>query len=134
MRSTSRSTSASGVVAGRRAVHRALLPSETEYRRSIEDAATLLGWDVCWHRPGQNRDGTWVTATTLKGVPDLMLIRPPRLVFAEIKGPKTPITPEQVYVLERLGRCAGVEAYLWRSGKNDLTREIVPILQRSATI
>ena len=75
-----------------------------------------------------------MTATTLKGWPDLTLIRPPRLVFAEIKGPRTPITPQQAQVLDWLGRCDGVEAYLWRSGVNDVQTEIVPILRRSATI
>jgi hypothetical protein len=47
------------------------------------------------------------------GFPDECLVRPPRLVFAELKGPKGKESPLQELWRTTLGRVPGVEAYLW---------------------
>jgi hypothetical protein len=61
------------------------------------------------------RSGKW--ATPLQGdsgLPDLILCRPPRLVFAELKSARGRVSPQQQAWLNALSQCAGVEVYLWR--------------------
>jgi hypothetical protein len=74
-----------------------------------------------------------------KGFPDLVLVRPPRLVFAELKVGKAGTlkgdpTPEQVEWLKALGECEvepygmpgpSCETYVWRPESWD---EIVKVL------
>lgn len=76
--------------------------SEADYQGRITDYATIMGWRW-WHDNDSRRN----TA----GLPDLLLVRRDRLVFAEIKGPKGKASPEQKTWLAALG--GAVEAYLW---------------------
>lgn len=92
---------------------------ETEYQSQVSQLARRLGYKVVHHRAGKSKAGRWSTPTTERGWPDLTLVRPPRLLFAELKGPDTPVTPEQPPFLEQLRQC-GQEAYLWRSGTTTL--------------
>jgi hypothetical protein len=64
----------------------------------------------------------WLTYHTryslksVKGFPDVCLVRPPRCVFAELKRDAAALretAPEQQAWLDALGRCTGVEARLW---------------------
>jgi Holliday junction resolvase len=48
-----------------------------------------------------------------KGFPDLVLVRPPRLLFVELKSDKGKVKPEQIEWLADL-RASKAEAYLWR--------------------
>jgi hypothetical protein len=47
------------------------------------------------------------------GWPDLVLIRPPRAVYAELKTTEGKVTPKQRETLEALQAC-GYETYVWR--------------------
>ncbi len=42
------------------------------------------------------------------------MVRPPRLVFAELKAERGRTTPHQERWLALLGACPGVESHLWR--------------------
>jgi hypothetical protein len=53
-----------------------------------------------------------------KGHPDLVLVRPPRLVYAELKSDAGRLAAEQQAWLADLRAC-GVEAYVWRPGDWD---------------
>ena len=44
------------------------------------------------------------------------MVRPPNVVFAELKTEVGKVGPEQRGWLDALGRCEGVEAGLWRPG------------------
>jgi hypothetical protein len=48
------------------------------------------------------------------GLPDLILCKPPRLIFAELKSERGRVRAEQQAWLDALRQCAGVEVYLWR--------------------
>lgn len=48
------------------------------------------------------------------GYPDLNFLRPPRLVIVETKREGEDPRPDQQQWLDKLGRCPGVEVYLWR--------------------
>jgi hypothetical protein len=96
----------------------ARLPAITErdWQRQVLDLARLYRWRAYhphlskWSEPG------W---------PDLAQVRPPRLVFAELKRDRAQPTPAQRDWLALLADC-GQEVYLWRPA--DLDR-IVAILR-----
>ena len=50
------------------------------------------------------------------GFPDLVLVRPPRVIFAELKTERAPrlLPLAQEVWKDALERCPGVEYYLWR--------------------
>jgi hypothetical protein len=82
------------------------LPPLTEkaFMAQVVQAAALFGW-VTYH--------THDSRHSAAGYPDLTLVRPPRLVFAECKSESGKVTPAQATWL-RLLRDAGQEVYLWR--------------------
>lgn len=82
-----------------------LQPTEREFQRQIVRLAKILGWLV--YHP-------WLSVHSTSGFPDLVLVRPPRVIFAEIKTAGGKITTHQVAWLRLLGECPQVEAYLWR--------------------
>jgi hypothetical protein len=63
------------------------------------------------------------------GFPDECLVRPPRLIFAELKSdnPHSKLGPEQERWREQLQEVPGVEWYLWRpSDVDEVIRLLVP--------
>ena len=81
-------------------------PPETEraFQARVVALFDLLGWRV-FHVHDSRRSPA--------GFPDLVLCRPGRLVFAELKAARGRVTPEQEAWLLAL-REAGQRAYLWR--------------------
>lgn len=79
-------------------------PTEDAWQRQVLDIATAYGW---WaHHEYDSRRGT-------SGLPDLILLRAPRLVFAELKTNTGRVRPEQRQVMTDLA-ASGVEVGLWR--------------------
>ena len=78
--------------------------SEKEFQATVREAAEALGWKVLV---------TYRSTRSPKGEPDLRLIRPPRLIFAELKSGKGVLSAEQKYVIKLLLQCQGVETYIW---------------------
>ena len=106
--------------------------SEADFQEIVLDLADVTGWSY-WHFPKaayKAAAGAWSRDRQInKGWPDLVLMRlgkKPRLVFLELKGSKTPVTPEQVAVNEGLRLC-GQEAYILSLKDWD---ELVKVLQR----
>ncbi len=80
--------------------------SEREFQRQVLQLARLSGWLV-YHTHDSRR--------STPGFPDLVLVRAPRLVFAELKSEKGRIRPEQSVWLEAFSGCVvAPESYLWR--------------------
>jgi len=48
------------------------------------------------------------------GFPDLVLVKPPRVLFVELKSDDGRTTREQDAWLDDLSRCPGIERYLWK--------------------
>lgn len=93
--------------------------SEKGFQQQVIELATLCGWLV-YHTHDSRRSAP--------GFPDLVLVMPPRLVFAELKSEEGRIRPEQEAWLEALSGCTQPpESYLWRPG--DL-QEIQEVLKR----
>lgn len=80
---------------------------EREFQASVVDLALLRGWRA-WHDNDSRRN--------VAGLPDLLLVRPPRLLFAELKTEKGRLSPAQREWLDALGRCPGIEVHVWRPG------------------
>ena len=57
---------------------------------------------------------TYDSRRSKEGFFDLVLVKAPDVVFAELKGPKGRVSPEQVVWMEEVKKCPGVQAYLWK--------------------
>lgn len=91
--------------------------TEAEFQRQVMRIAADYGWSVV--HIGRARVGKrWVTPTrgpggeVVRGFPDLVLLRPPQLVFLELKKAGGRPTPEQREWVAALQRVDGVEAYI----------------------
>ena len=94
--------------------------SERELQSAVIEMAKLLGWRIMHQRPGRTLEG-WRTAIEgHPGWPDLVLLRPPRLLFVELKSKRGRIDFEQGTWLNALETIAGVETYLWRPANWEL--------------
>lgn len=100
--------------------------TEQAFLHRIIDLAKLRRYRIVHFRPAMTARGAWVTRMDGDaGFPDLVLLRPPRLIFAEVKrslkGRQT--TPEQAIWLAQLGAVPGVESYLWTpEGWDDIVK------------
>lgn len=99
---------------------RALEPTEKDFQASVLELAHVKGWNT-YH--------TYDSRRSAAGFPDLFLVRPPRIVVAELKSSRGRITPAQRAWLDLLARCSGVETYVWRPAGFD---EIARVLSRRA--
>lgn len=89
-------------------------PTHTEFQQQIVELAHAFGWRHLHVRRTVGRGKKWVTATNLKGWPDLYLMRPDRgYVAAELKIPPDKATPEQAELLAYLGSMPSTVAKLW---------------------
>lgn len=89
-----------------RSVATALPPvTEAEFQRQVLDLARIYRWSA--YHPQLSK---W----SERGWPDLALVRPPRLVFAELKRENGRTTEHQDRWLGLLGGVPAVEVYLWR--------------------
>ena len=79
--------------------------SERNLQARILEAARALRW-LPFHVFDSRR--------SQPGFPDLVLVRPPRLIFAELKSAKGRITAEQQQWLDLLSQIPGVEIFVWR--------------------
>jgi len=59
------------------------------------------------------------------GFPDLVLLRPPRVIFAELKTADGRLSPDQREWRTKLLACPGVEYHLWRPEDWDELREVL---------
>jgi len=79
--------------------------SEKHFMGRVQRAAKVFGWAV-FHQLD--------SVGTAPGFPDLVLIKPPRVIFAELKSEHGRLRLSQRLVLSLLARCPGVETYTWR--------------------
>lgn len=80
--------------------------SEKQFQEKVVQLARLLGYR-CYHTHDSRRSAA--------GFPDLVLAKPGRLVFAELKSEKGKVSREQEQWIETL-RAAGAHVCLWRAG------------------
>ena len=78
---------------------------EKDFLQSVRELARNCGW-ATYHTHRSDRSEP--------GFPDLVLCRPPRVVFAELKNETGRVSDYQQYWLDNLRRCEGVDVFLWR--------------------
>jgi len=83
--------------------------NERDFQKSIIDLAEKFGWSV-YHVTNVRGN---LRAHTSPGFPDLVLCKPPRVVFAEIKTEKGKLTPAQEHWQKKL-LGSGMDARVWR--------------------
>lgn len=81
--------------------------------------ATLMGW-VVWHDNATNAPRRCPDCGSVRkvprnapGLPDLILVRRPRLIWVELKAQRGKISPDQAAWIEALQAC-GQEVFVWR--------------------
>jgi VRR-NUC domain len=89
---------------------------EKTWLEEVIDAAWRCGWQRRYH--------TFDSRRSTAGFPDLVLCRPPRLVFAECKRENGKLTVEQAIWLNDLDLC-GMEVYVWRPSDRDTVDRIL---------
>ena len=76
---------------------------EADFQRQVQDMARIHGW-LDWHV---------LKAKGMRaGFPDLLLLRPPELIWVELKSAKGKVTPAQTEMHEKLREC-GQKVYVW---------------------
>lgn len=96
-----------------------MIITEKDLDACVRDLARLGGWRI-YH--------TFDSRRSSAGFPDLVLLRPPRLVFVELKSDRGRVSDEQSAWLDDLEQC-GVEAYIWRP--DDWPERISKMLSRN---
>jgi hypothetical protein len=106
-------------------------PSEKEWQATLVDTLEVFGYVVEHTYPLLTRHGVWRSGSTLKGKPDLIAVRPPRLLVIECKVRREKPTREQVAVLSLYSRVPCARAWVLRP--SDPWPDIQQWIRRPAT-
>jgi hypothetical protein len=90
--------------------------TERDLAGYVRDVAAAFGW---------RRYHTWLAKHSPAGFPDEVLVRPPRLLFAELKSERGKLKPDQEAWLEALRAVPSVEVYVWRPADIDAIAEVL---------
>ena len=90
--------------------------TENQFREQIRDLSKLFGWLFYF---------TWRSYHSPSGYPDITLVRPPRVILAELKTEKGQPTESQWIWLYTLQNCPGIECYLWKPSDFEEIVEII---------
>lgn len=90
--------------------------SERHLREQVRDLCRVFGWQMAF---------TQYSLRSPKGFPDLVLLRPPRIIFAELKSEGGRTSPEQDQWLGELRQVPGMEVHLWRPADIEYIAEVL---------
>jgi hypothetical protein len=87
--------------------------SEEAFLRQVIQLARLMEWRVAHFRPGRTAKG-WRTPVQGdgKGFPDLVLLKGPQIIVAELKADKGRLSTDQRAWLEAW-KAAGARGFVW---------------------
>lgn len=85
-----------------------MFKNEREFQTAVCDLATRNGWLVYCHP-----DSRKANVNSIPGFPDLVLAKPRRLILAETKMPKRPVSDDQLIWLTILSSLVLTEVFLW---------------------
>lgn len=88
---------------------------ESDWTRTVIEAATLHGWRVAHFRPARTARGYRTPVQGHTGSPDLLLARGGVVICAELKTATGRLRPEQADWLDQLG----AHGRLWRPADLD---------------
>jgi hypothetical protein len=97
--------------------------SEQHFQTQVEQMASFYGWRF-YHAP-DNRPSknTGRVQRVTAGFLDLVLLRAPELIFAELKTETGRVRDAQKTWMSELARVPGIEVYLWRPSDFDEINE-----------
>jgi len=92
-----------------------LRTTEKEFQSQILELAKLFHWRRAHFRAARTKYG-WRTPVQAdgKGFPDLVLVKPPRLIIAEVKRQDTNPDDHQLEWLNDFAGVPGVEVHTWK--------------------
>ncbi len=90
--------------------------TEKQLMSQVKDLAKIYHWKL--YHP-------FLSKWSEKGYPDITLIRPPRIIFAELKRDTGKLTPSQLEWAELLKACPGVEYHLWKPSNFESIVEVL---------
>jgi len=90
--------------------------SEKTFSQQVYDLARYCGWRGFRFPP-------WRATATSPGVPDLWLLRPPKLLVIELKSEKGKLSPAQEEWLGALQHVETIEAFCWKPAHWPLIEE-----------
>ena len=82
-----------------------LATTEKQLEQQVKELAKLFNWKY-YH--------TWRSIHSPAGFPDCVLVRPPRLIFAELKSDKGLVSDKQQEWLDELNQVPYIEVFVWR--------------------
>lgn len=88
--------------------------SERDWQNTLVQALETFGYVVEHTYPLMTKHGVYRTGSTLKGKPDLIAIRPPRLLAIECKNDRYKPTREQIAVLSLYAQVPCARAWVLR--------------------
>lgn len=113
-----------------------LLVTEKEWKAKVIETARLFGWRYAHFLMAQTKRGWRTPQEGDLGFPDMVLVRPPRLIIVELKA--QPATRQagqpsegQAEWLRQLALVPGVEAYCWRP---DMWQEVYLTLAKDSRV
>jgi len=97
--------------------------SEAEWQRQVVRLLNEFGY-VCDHVFRLRcHDGSWRTGNTLAGRPDVIALRPPRLLAIELKAERGVLDRRQRACLSLYAEVPGARAWVLRPSDLDVARE-----------
>lgn len=90
--------------------------TETQLREQIRDLCKIIGWKFYF---------TFNSMHSPKGMTDLILCKPPRILFVELKREGQNLKPDQEVWRDLLLQCPGVEWYLVRPADIEWFTEVL---------
>lgn len=95
--------------------------SEAQLQEAVIDCAHTFGWLVAHFRPARvKRGGVEIYETPVaadgKGFPDLVMLRGPRAIAAELKSAAGTLKPRQEIWVDAF-RLTQVETYVWEPSR-----------------
>lgn len=79
--------------------------TEKDFLSQVKDLAKVYHWR--FYHP-------FLSKWSERGYPDITLIRPPKIIFVELKRENGKLTTHQQEWADLLKACPGVEYYLWQ--------------------
>lgn len=86
--------------------------SEKDFQATVIKAAWMAGWKY-YHPPDNKPNAAGWSQKIVAGFPDLVLVKPPKMMFVELKRETGETTEEQDEWLQAFRDC-GIVSYVWR--------------------
>lgn len=92
--------------------------TEAQFEVQVKGLAKLYGY-LYYH--------TWNSIHSAPGFPDCVLVKAPRVIFAELKSARGVLSDDQQRWIEALSACPGYEVFVWRPEDLERVREVLAL-------